>query len=174
MHHQMSDKDTLGLLLSLQKFMAAEYDKTASHTDDPALLQTLTNIIAEEQRTRLSIYEAMHQRGWYNPKQIEQSQIDQARQKFQQTSQQLRNIVANAGQRGNHAQFGWGGQAQSQTPQYQSQTLSYPSQTPSYQSQTPAYQSQSPSYPSQTPSYQYQNLSANAPTGGAQSFPPSI
>lgn len=89
----LGDKEILSLMLTQQKHLAEAYNHTASHTDDPELLQTLMNMLADDQKMRLRIYEVMHRRGWYNPKPIEQSQINQARETFHQSKQRLQNAL---------------------------------------------------------------------------------
>lgn len=137
MTHTLTDKEVLSLLLAQQKHLAEEYNHTASHTDDPQLLQTLTNLMADEHRTRLQIYQAMHQRGWYNPKSIDQNQIEQAKQKFSQTRQRLQSLVTQANGHTPTNQFGWTAPSQQTQVPYQQPTF----QTPSYQQTAGTFQS---------------------------------
>src|SRR5690625_2737003 len=72
------------------------YLATADHTDSMPLLRELFSIMQEEQEMRMQIYQMMHQRGWYSPKMIEETQLQQAKNQFssvrgrlQQQTQQL-------------------------------------------------------------------------------------
>lgn len=104
----LSDKEILTDCLASQKHVARDYLACAEHVDDPQLLQVLMNLCAEEQHARLQIYQAMHQRGWYNPQPISPQQVQQAQQQFNQVRQQLQN--GNSGYTQTSA-FGFGQQA---------------------------------------------------------------
>lgn len=114
MAHQLSDKEILTLLLLQQKVLAEEYNHTANHTDDPALLQTLTQINTEKQQNRLQIYQAMNQRGWYNPQPIDENQLNQAKQKFSQSRTKIQSITSSQPNR-------FGQQTPSQQPTFTQQ-----------------------------------------------------
>lgn len=102
--HTLTDKELVSDLLLSHKLLAHQCSDTESQTDDPALLRDLSQIGSDEQQIRLQIYLAMNQRGWYNPQLIDQSQIDQARSKFQATAAQFRNTSYAAGQQSAYGQ----------------------------------------------------------------------
>jgi spore coat protein F len=85
----MKEKDVLGSALSSQKHISHAYHAACEHVDDPHLLRELCSLMEEEQELRLQVYQAMHQRGWYNPKTISNQQLQQAKQQFQQMQQQI-------------------------------------------------------------------------------------
>jgi len=85
----LSDRDILTDCLASQKHIAHDYLACANHADDPQLLNVLMNLCAEEHQTRLQIYQAMHQRGWYNPQPVAVQQVQQAQQQFNQVRQRL-------------------------------------------------------------------------------------
>ncbi|MBO8141178.1 MAG: spore coat protein [Firmicutes bacterium] len=89
MTQMLTDKEILTDCLVSQKRLAHDYLACADHTDDPQLLQVLMNLSAEEQQTRLQIFQAMQQRGWYNPQPISPQQVQQAQHNFSQAQQQL-------------------------------------------------------------------------------------
>lgn len=92
---RLTEKDILGWALASQKQMAHAYLATVEHTDNLAFMRELFSIMQEEHEMRMQIYQMMHQRGWYSPKIIEESQLQQAKNQFssirgrlQQQSQQ--------------------------------------------------------------------------------------
>lgn len=110
----LSDRDILTDCLASQKHIAHDYLATADHADDPQLLNVLMNLCAEEHQTRLQIYQAMHQRGWYNPQSISPQQVQQAQQQFSQVRQRLQSQGSAFAQTGT-TQTGIGGYGQGQT-----------------------------------------------------------
>lgn len=87
MPHTLTDKDILSSALLSVKSMTHAYNEAASQTDDPQLVRELCEMISEEHNARMAIFEAMRQRGWYNPQLIDQQQLRQAQQRFGQMSQ---------------------------------------------------------------------------------------
>ncbi|MGI6082136.1 MAG: spore coat protein [Limnochordia bacterium] len=113
----LTDKDILSSGLLAIKHMAMLYNDVASQTDDPKLVQEMSEMINEEHHARIRVFEAMRQRGWYNPKPIDQQQLHQAQQQ----------LTSNQGQQS------WGVTPQSPVWQQQAQS---PQQPPSWQAQT--------------------------------------
>lgn len=87
---RLNDEQALNVAIAAQKHMAHLYNACAEHASDPQMLQELVSLLGEEQELRLQVYQAMNQRGWYNPQPISQQQLDQAKQSFQQKQQSLR------------------------------------------------------------------------------------
>ncbi|NLN20325.1 MAG: spore coat protein [Firmicutes bacterium] len=84
----LTDKDILSSGLLAVKHMAMLYNDVASHTDDPKLVQEMSEMINEEHHARIRVFEAMRQRGWYNPKPIDQQQLQQAQQQLMSNQEQ--------------------------------------------------------------------------------------
>jgi hypothetical protein len=83
----LTEKDLLSSGLLTIKHMAMLYNDVASQTDDPKLAQEMCEMINEEHHARIRVFEAMRQRGWYNPKPIGEQQLRQTQQQLAQTSQ---------------------------------------------------------------------------------------
>lgn len=88
----MGDKEILTACLNSHKDLAHQYLEAANHTDDQQLLHALMSLCQEEQQARLQIYNAMHQRGWYNPAAIDQQQVQKLQQTMNQTRHELRQL----------------------------------------------------------------------------------
>ncbi len=99
----MTEKDVLGWALASQKHIAHNYLATAEHTDNIALMRELFSIMQEEHEMRLQIYQMMHQRGWYSPKIIDESQLQQAKNQFSSIRGRLQQQTQQWQQQGWHA-----------------------------------------------------------------------
>lgn len=84
----LNDKDLLSAGLAAVKHMTEIYNDLASQTDDPQFARELCDMVSEEHNARIRMFEAMRQRGWYNPQIIDEQQLRQAQQKIQQQIQQ--------------------------------------------------------------------------------------
>lgn len=86
MPNNLSDKDILSAGLLAVKHLTTMYNDAATQTDNAQLVQDLCDMIAEEHRARIALFETMRQRGWYNPQLIDDQQLRQAQQKLVQMS----------------------------------------------------------------------------------------
>lgn len=84
---QLTDKELLSDALLTEKYLAHMVESTASQTDDPSLVAELGRIFTQTEQDRLSVYQAMHQRGWYNPQAIDAQQLQSSLQKLQHVQQ---------------------------------------------------------------------------------------
>ncbi len=78
----MTEKDMMEDALSSQKQMSADYNTCASECSQKQLQAAFLNILSEEQELGSQIFDEMSARGWYQPKQAQQSDLDQVKQKF--------------------------------------------------------------------------------------------
>ena len=83
----MNEKDIITSALCSQKHISHAYHAACEHVDDPRLLNELLSIMDDEQKLRLHVYQAMHQRGWYNPQPIDDQQLQQAKNEFNSMKQ---------------------------------------------------------------------------------------
>lgn len=90
---QISDRELLTSSLTAHKHQAEQYLSTADHSASPGFLQLLMDLCSQEQQSRLQVYHAMNQRGWYNPKSMDQQQMQQALQNFNQKRSELQQAV---------------------------------------------------------------------------------
>lgn len=82
----MSDKDVLGSALTILKHQSHMYHGLSEQTGNLAFLREVSSLMQEKQEQRLRVFQAMNQRGWYNPQLISNQQLQQ--HKSQTASQQ--------------------------------------------------------------------------------------
>lgn len=85
----MTDRDVMNCALTALKHMSHVYHGLSEHTGSSVLLSDVAALMNEKQTLRLKVFQAMNQRGWYNPELIGTPQIEQHKQKMNQTFQQL-------------------------------------------------------------------------------------
>ena len=71
-------------LLTTEKHTTAAYNTFVTETDCPNLRQTLMSIQQDEQRIHEDLFNAMSQRGWYNPPRAQSQQVQDAKTRFNQ------------------------------------------------------------------------------------------
>lgn len=93
MQHQhqsrMTEQEMINDLLTTEKQVTAAYNTFVSETDCPNLRQTLMSIQQDEQRIHEDIFNAMKQRGWYNPPKAPDQDVQNAKNHFNQIKSQL-------------------------------------------------------------------------------------
>ncbi len=78
----MTEKEMMEDGLSSQKLISSSYNTYANECASNQLRSTFLNILTEEQDLGAQIFEEMSDRGWYQVKQAEQSDIIKTKQKF--------------------------------------------------------------------------------------------
>ncbi|NLN28250.1 MAG: hypothetical protein GX161_08540 [Firmicutes bacterium] len=92
----MTDQDLMNAALTALKHQSHVYHGLTEHTANEGLLREISTLLNEKQSMRLRVFEAMNRRGWYNPQLISQAQLDQHKQRMNQTFQQLQQAPAYA------------------------------------------------------------------------------
>lgn len=82
----LTDKDVMDCALTSLKHLSHVYHGLSEHVGNAYLLREVSQIMNEKQELRLRVFQAMNQRGWYNPRLIDNQQIQQH---IQSMSQQL-------------------------------------------------------------------------------------
>lgn len=68
--------------LCSQKQVATAYNTGAGECASEQLRSTFVSILADEHELGAKIFEAMSERGWYQPQEADDSQINNVKQKF--------------------------------------------------------------------------------------------
>ncbi len=82
MSQTMGDKEMMNDSLASQKLISSVYNTFANECVNPQLRTDFLNILREEHDIQADIFQEMQKRGWYQVKQAEQTQVDQAKQKY--------------------------------------------------------------------------------------------
>lgn len=85
----LSEKELINDALTSEKQLLHVYGTYLAEATCPNLRNELTRIITETQQTQFEIYKAMEQKGWYNIKNAELQEVQQAVQKFQQMKNEI-------------------------------------------------------------------------------------
>ncbi|KXS37738.1 Coat F domain-containing protein [Candidatus Frackibacter sp. WG12] len=67
MPQNITDKDILNDMLMTEKYVSNSYENSVLESANPQLRQALQHIQKEEQQHAEQVFNAMQQRGWYNP-----------------------------------------------------------------------------------------------------------
>ena len=78
----LSEKDMMEDGLCSQKQVATAYNAGAGECANEQLRSAFVAILADEQDLGAKIFDAMRERGWYQPQEAEESQIASVKQKF--------------------------------------------------------------------------------------------
>lgn len=63
----LTDKDILSDMLMTEKYVSDSYESSVMESANSQLRQKLQHIQQEEQKHAEQLFNAMQQRGWYNP-----------------------------------------------------------------------------------------------------------
>lgn len=92
----MNDKDILGSVLTDLKHTSHCYHSLGEQTGNVGFLKEVCSILQEKEEQRIRVFQAMNQRGWYNPQLINNEQLQQAKSKATSTQQQMQQTVSNS------------------------------------------------------------------------------
>ena len=82
------EKEVLADGLGAQKGATSLFDKAANECVHDRLRETILNILSDEHKIQVEVFDLMHQRGFYETPSAEQQKIQQAKQKFAKSYQQ--------------------------------------------------------------------------------------
>ena len=85
---QMQEKEVFDDILSSQKFTTDTYNTFANECVTPNIRSEFMKILTEEHQIQADVFDEMQKRGWYPTPAADQQKIQQAKQKFQNASQQ--------------------------------------------------------------------------------------
>lgn len=98
----LNDKDAMTTALAMLKQQAHNYHSLTDHTGDMSFLREISSLWQQKQEQRLRVFEAMNQRGWYNPQLISNQQLQQEQNKMTSQQQQLQQQFQGQGQTFSH------------------------------------------------------------------------
>lgn len=132
----LDEKDRLTDSLITQKYIASGYNKAASESANSQLMDTFISIMRDEHQIQHEIFSEMKNRGWYQPKMANMSDLNQHMNKWTQDYQRVQQNIQRpqATQQANY-QTGF----QTSVPQYGFQTGVGMPQTASDPAQQPMY-----------------------------------
>lgn len=85
---KMQDKEVFDDMLSSQNFITDTYNTFTNECASPDVRNEFMRILTEEHQIQAEVFDEMHKRGWYPTSCADQQKIQQAKQKFQNMSQQ--------------------------------------------------------------------------------------
>lgn len=120
----LEEKDRLTDCLITQKYIATGYNDAAAESADSRLMDTLMNILRDEHQIHHEIFNEMKNRGWYQPKTANMSDVSRT---LNQWSQEFQRVQGNALRQPGAQQAGYqagyqAGGYQAGIPQYGFQT----------------------------------------------------
>ncbi len=83
MNCNFGDKEKMTDLLSHQKMITNLYNTYSNECSDNALRNDFLTILREEHNMQADIFTELKKRGWYMPTEAEQTEISQAKAKYQ-------------------------------------------------------------------------------------------
>ena len=81
-----ADKDMMTDVLSSQKNITGVYNNYANECACPSLKTDMMNILNEEHQIQHDVFTEMQKRGWYQTEAAEITKINEAKQKYLNTS----------------------------------------------------------------------------------------
>lgn len=84
-----TDKEILGDGLCAQKACTSLFNVSANECTHDQLRATMLNILSEEHKIQESVFNMMHQRGFYETPAADEAKVQQAKQKFSQGFKQV-------------------------------------------------------------------------------------
>jgi len=102
----LDEKDRLTDALITQKYIASGYDKAASESANTQLMDAFMGILRDEHQIQHEVFNEMSNRGWYQPKAANMSDINQHISKWTQELQRVQNMAFHqqGTQQGNYQQ----------------------------------------------------------------------
>jgi len=86
-NQNLNEQDMMTDALNTEKLSITSYGSYLAEATCPQLRQEINQIIAENQQVQYEIYDAMKQKGWYQSKNAEMNELQQAVQKLGQLKQ---------------------------------------------------------------------------------------
>ena len=89
MNNIMGEKEILNDLLNQEKQIIGVYSTAVTESSCPNMRQVLLRNITQSSEDQLSVFQAMVTKGYYQTKDAQDQEVQQAKQKFQQMQGQL-------------------------------------------------------------------------------------
>ena len=86
---QLSEQDIMNDLLTMEKQITSAYNTGITEASCQNLRQTLTNNLVETQQLHYTIFDTMKKKGWYQTKDAEDQDVNNAKNKFTGMKNQL-------------------------------------------------------------------------------------
>ena len=83
---EYTDKEVLADGLSAQKAATSLFNMSANECVHDNVRDTVLRILEEEHRMQVDVFNLMHQRGFYQPPAADEKKVENAKQKFAQSS----------------------------------------------------------------------------------------
>jgi len=88
-HPTLSEQELMNDLLTSEKQISSAYNVGITEASCANLRQHLTSCLNDTQNIQYQIFDAMKQRGWYQIKKAQPQDVQSAKTKFNQESNQL-------------------------------------------------------------------------------------
>lgn len=79
---EMNDRDRINDILATVKYMTQGYNTGLNEMQNPALHQTVANVLKDLHDMQFDAFNAMFQRGWYKIKTAEKNEVTKAYDQF--------------------------------------------------------------------------------------------
>lgn len=89
MNNIMGEKEILNDLLNQEKQIIGVYSTAVTESSCPNMRQVLLRNITQSSEDQLSVFQTMVTKGYYQTKDAQDQEVQQAKQKFQQMQGQL-------------------------------------------------------------------------------------
>lgn len=86
---QLSDQDIMNDLLTMEKQITSAYNTGITEASCQNLRQTLTNNLVETQQLQYTIFDTMKRKGWYQTKDAQDQDVNNAKNKYSSMKNQL-------------------------------------------------------------------------------------
>ena len=86
---QLSEQDMMNDLLTMEKAIISAYNTGITEASCQNLRQTLTNNLVENQQLQYTIFDTMKKKGWYQTKDAQDQDVNNAKNKFTSMKNQL-------------------------------------------------------------------------------------
>lgn len=86
---EMTEQELLNDLLIQEKEIAKNYTTFITETSCPNMRQVLTDNLNCSLQKQYEVFNIMNNKGWYQTKDAQDQDVQQAKQKFQQLNQQI-------------------------------------------------------------------------------------
>ena len=86
---QLSEQDMMNDLLTMEKQITSAYNTGITEASCQNLRQTLTTNLVETQQLQYTIFDTMKKKGWYQTKDAQDQDVNNAKNKFTNMKNQL-------------------------------------------------------------------------------------
>lgn len=85
----MSEQDILNDLLAMEKQISSAYNTGITEASCTNLRQTLTDSLIGTQQMQFTVYDSMRKQGWYQGKDAQDQDVNNAKNKYSNVKNQL-------------------------------------------------------------------------------------